>query len=60
MGELERENVLATRQAEKAKFDEKRQIDALFRSRNDALTGVAGAAKRSSELSRHIGYSTLR
>jgi hypothetical protein len=55
MSELEREEVLAGRQAERAKFDEKRQLDAMFRSRQgEAPAGVAGAAKRTYESNPNI------
>lgn len=49
--ELEREQILADRQAERHKLDEKRQLDAFFQTRQggpagDETAGVAKAAKR--------------
>lgn len=43
--EVQREEVIAEREAEKAKVDQKRQLDSMFRNRQADDT-VANAAKR--------------
>ena len=45
--EVQREELIAEREAEKAKVDQKRQLDSMFRNRQGDDT-VANAAKRQS------------